>query len=845
MSESELIREWLYQALQMEGREREQFVKRVEAHSAEGAEELRSLLKHAGSESDFAIPLENASHGESGSQVGSSIGPYELLGTLGHGGMGRVYRARQTSPIERDVAIKVIKPGMDSESVLRRFRNERRVLQRLDHPSIASVLDAGVDALGRPYIVMDLIDGPTLADYCRLRDLGLTERVLLLVQVCKAVEHAHLRGLLHRDIKPSNVLVVEEETVPRARVIDFGMAVLLEPELDPTSTFEASSLQDCDRRIGTLGFMSPEQSSAEDVDERSDVYSLGALLYFLLTDRCCHDLERLRELSGPALAKFLRYEPVSAPSLDILPPLSRAPGSRLRELDWVTLKALEGDPARRYATAGAMALDLERFLEGDLVEAVPPSSAYRLRKYLRRHRTAVSVFAGCALLALALLTTGAVAFSKVKRARTAAEEALADSDSATRFLGGVVSEMGPFALGHDATLDDLIRSATARLADSTEVTLAVRTRVRPFLVRALLQRGDLVAAEDQLALAQQEARERHGPASVEVTRLIIEQAHLHELQGDFPSMRASAQAALSTSGEESDLPPEDELRALAYIGLSTHREKDKETAIGGLERAIAFARDHNLMDAAPALRAQIWLAGALQWQGDREAALALLCKVRDRVTSLERSSEGDALWEVGTRVRRELGALYLNTGRSSLAFPELDHVIATYTERLGAEDRATLSVRVDRALGTAISGDPDGAIPELAALVASYKRVHGDQAPATLNLRANYLSILLMGGQTERVLEVATGLLEDLVGVTGADSMATAQTRAIRGSAKLSNNDLSGAVEDLSSAESALRALGAEELPLYAQVAGDLVRVLDAAGSHGEADALRQRLKEE
>jgi serine/threonine-protein kinase len=313
---------------------------------------------------------------------GAEIGPYTLVQQLGEGGMGVVYRAQQLKPIRRDVALKVIKPGMDSKQVIARFEGERQALAVMEHPNIAHVLDAGTTAAGLPYFAMEMVDGVSISRYCDSKRLRVNERIGLFIPVCEAVQHAHQKGVLHRDLKPSNILVAENEGKPVPKVIDFGLAKALGSVVS-----DATMLTNLGMVVGTLDYMSPEQAdpARHDVDTRSDVYSLGAVLYELLTGSTplgreqldksgyLEALRRIRDEDAPTPSARLRRSTTSEEiaacrQIDA----ARLPKLLHGELDWITMKALEKDRTRRYQTVNGLGRDLERYLAGEPVEAAPP-----------------------------------------------------------------------------------------------------------------------------------------------------------------------------------------------------------------------------------------------------------------------------------------------------------------------------------------------------------------------------------------------------------------------------------------------------------------------------------------
>jgi serine/threonine-protein kinase len=363
---------------------------------------------------------------------GTVIGPYKLLEQIGEGGMGLVFAAEQQQPVRRTVALKVLKPGLDTRQVIARFEAERQALALMDHPNIATVHDGGETASARPYFVMELVKGVPITDYCDANRLTPRQRLNLFLPVCQAVQHAHQKGIIHRDLKPTNVLAACHDGVPLVKIIDFGVAKAVGQQLTERTVYTQFT-----QLIGTPLYMSPEQAgqSAADVDTRSDIYSLGVLLYELLTGTTPFDKERFQEVGYDEMRRIIREEEPSRPSTRIstlgqagttISTQRRSDPRQLSrlfrgELDWIVMKALEKDRERRYETASALAADVERYLQDEPVQACPPSALYRVRKFAWRNRAALTM----GTLVLSVLVVLGVGIGWTVRDRGARQSALA------------------------------------------------------------------------------------------------------------------------------------------------------------------------------------------------------------------------------------------------------------------------------------------------------------------------------------------------------------------------------------------------------------------------------------
>ncbi len=396
------------------------------------------------------------------SLIGSVIaGRYKIREEIGEGGMGSVYLAEQARPIRRTVALKLIKPGMDSRAVLARFESERQALALMDHPNIARVLDAGSTEAGRPFFVMELVKGIPITEYCDRHRMGVPERLALVRQICSAVQHAHQKGIIHRDLKPSNILVESHDDKPVPKVIDFGLAKATSGlRLTEQSLFTAFGSV-----AGTPLYMAPEQASfsALDVDTRADIYALGVILYELLTGTTPIRRETMQKAALDELFRVIREDEPPTPSSrlstsDALPSLAAnrhiEPGHLSRfvrgDLDRIVMKALSKERQRRYDSAIGLANDIERFINHEPVSAAPPSATYRLRKFVRRNRGGV-IAASLVLLALVAGIIGTMlgvveanrqsvlALTRQKQA----EQRLAQRDKANEILLSIFADLNP------------------------------------------------------------------------------------------------------------------------------------------------------------------------------------------------------------------------------------------------------------------------------------------------------------------------------------------------------------------------------------------------------------------
>ncbi len=553
---------------------------------ADVRERVDQLLRlHSESDLELDAPIVDSTDFLAGCAVkpGHNIGPYKLLEQIGEGGMGIVFMAEQTEPIRRRVAVKVIKPGMDSKHVIARFESERQAIAMMDHTNIAKVLDAGETESGHPFFVMELVHGISITDYCQRENVGLHDRLRLFTNVCRAVQHAHQKGIIHRDIKPSNILVTLHDGEPLIKMIDFGVARAMDTKLTDRTLFTRYA-----QVIGTPLYMSPEQAdiSSQDVDTRADVYSLGVLLYQLLTGSTPFDEERLRSASYDELRRIISEEEPPVPSarvetaganLDTAPDGAQVNPARLSsvlrgELDWITIKALDKDRDRRYQTAAAFEADIQNFLNNDPVQACPPSRLYGLRKLVARNRTAVIT---ALVFAVTLLTGTIVSATLAVRATRAEKSARKSSDSARReadiansvsqFLESDLLRNGLQGISnHDISLREALDRASVSLnLSSKRYSPLAYARLQSMLGRAYCSINEQGVAQDHLEVAyayrRDELGDRHRDTLKSAFELAVSKSaydrvsqtdSAHRAQAayaEFETILAAQQSALGSS----------------------------------------------------------------------------------------------------------------------------------------------------------------------------------------------------------------------------------------------------------------------------------------------------------
>jgi serine/threonine protein kinase len=498
-----------------------------------------------------------------GEQVGAQIGPYKLVEQLGEGGFGMVYLAEQERPVRRKVALKIIKPGMDTRQVIARFEAERQALALMDHPNIAKVHDAGTTENGRPFFVMELVGGVPITEYCDQCNLTPRERLALFVTVCQAVQHAHQKGIIHRDLKPTNVLVATQDGEPVPKIIDFGVAKATGQRLtEHTLATGATQI------IGTPLYMSPEQAELSPLgaDTRSDIYSLGVVLFELLTGTTPFDKQRLCAVGYDELRRIIREEDPPRPStrfstLDAQLATTVAEHRRTDtrrllqtvrgELDWIVMKCLEKDRSRRYETANGLARDLERYLHDEAVQACPPSAAYRVKKLIRRNKIAAA-FVVLLVAAVAALSISDFRTTKSKR-RAVSENARATAISQL-LLEMLVSSNSERAKDSQHAFRELLADFSLGLDDQLAGEPEMEAAIRSVIGKAYWRAGAHADAELHLKRALDLRRKLFGAGDERVADILVDYAwSIGDQRRNAEAERCACEALSIYQNHQSDL----------------------------------------------------------------------------------------------------------------------------------------------------------------------------------------------------------------------------------------------------------------------------------------------------
>jgi eukaryotic-like serine/threonine-protein kinase len=749
---------------------------------------------------------------------------YRLEELIGEGGMGAVWRAEQTAPVRRTVALKVVKAGMDSREILTRFEAERQALAVMDHPHIAKVLDGGTTPAGRPFFVMEFVEGVPLTEYCDAERLDVPGRLALFVQVCQAVQHAHQKGVIHRDLKPSNVLVGKAEGGPVPKVIDFGLAKATRQPLTAVTLHTGPGFL-----MGTLQYMAPEQAELDnpDIDTRADVYALGVILYELLTGSPPLDRQQIKQAAWLEMLRLIQEEEPPRPSDRLsgsgsLPSLAaqraQEPARLTKlvrgDLDWIVMKALEKDRARRYETANGFAADVQRYLIGDPVSAHPPSAAYRLRKFARRNRPQV-VAAGLVLLALLAgvigTTIGLVKArdqAQIARTERDAKETARQEEAAQRALAEVrlsKLETGVEILGK--VLGDIDPAAEKRGGDPVQVAIGKQ------LTRAADElKGDAVG--DRLVVARLQGILGRSLVGV----------------GQYAKATEVLEQAVATRAELLGPEHADTLLFRIHVAIAYVQRGEIGRAIELFEASLPGLARELPATAPDVLSARGQYANALIAGRRPKEAIPLLTALADDYRAAGRAGSQDALV-----ARNILAHAHLSTQNVKQAIAVLEPLVQDCVNYLGIDHHDTLVPRNNLAIAYNLDSQFARALDIQQKAYEALQLKHGDHHPATLNARFN-LGFTTMGvGKYPEAVAIFDGLLKARENRDGPADRSTLLVRGRLGIAHLRAGRPDLAIPVLDRALTIWRSLQPEDGPDATVARADLAMAYTAAGQPARA----------
>ena len=814
---------------------------RREVEELLAAHELRGLGVESGGAGQLLAQLD-------GEQPGARIGPYRLLERIGEGGFGLVWMAEQDQPLRRQVALKVLKAGLDSKQVIARFEAERQALALMEHPSIARVFDAGATASGRPYFAMELVRGLPITEFCDQAKLSTDERLELFLQVCGAVQHAHHKGVIHRDLKPSNVLVTLRDGTAVPKVIDFGIAKALHGRLTDATLFTEFR-----QVLGTPDYMAPEQAglSEVDVDTRADVYSLGVLLYELLTGTRPFEMRSLLQQNVERALRTLREVDPPRPSTrvskhddsaQLVAALRRtdpaALSARIRgDLDWIVMKALDKDRVRRYETASALADDVRRALTNEPVNARPPSASYRVTRFVRRHKLGVAAAALVGLSLLGGLISTSLALAQERDARHRSEEAelaRAHSEGIARaeaqrarmgidFMTSMLRSVGPaVAEGRDtALLREVLDSAARRVESELHSDPVIEAELRGVIGEVYRQLGEFETAETMLA-ASLELTLRSAPedgllVGIAHNNLGLVQYHRGELEAAEAHMRE----ALRILELRTEDPAEHLLDTRSnFAALQLALGKPAE-ALALFESNVATLRTRAGPN-DPMLAAELSNLAATQHGLGRfvEAEAGL----REALAILGARGAGDS--SDALRMRTNLAAVLRGQGKAEDAVRVLADSLSSIERVFGPSHPDAITAHNNLGAALYAVGRKDEAEREFARVLEERRRIYGERSAELIRPTLWRTRILRDRGEHARAVELLRECLAGAVESLGATHRETLGLRAELGATLIAAGDVDGAEAELADAwrDAAGLALEDTERTTVRRYLGDVLR---------------------
>jgi serine/threonine protein kinase/tetratricopeptide (TPR) repeat protein len=621
-----------------------------------------------------------------------TIGHYRVVQRLGEGGMGEVFEAEQTEPIRRRVALKIIKWGMDTKQVVARFESERQALALMDHPHIAKVFDAGATEQGRPFFAMEYIKGMPITEYCDKHRLNNRQRLELFVQVCEGIQHAHQKGIIHRDIKASNVLIMIQDDKPVPKIIDFGVAKAVAQRLTEKSVYTEMG-----QLIGTPEYMSPEQAEMTglDIDTRTDVYSLGVLLYELLVGVLPFESEDLRSAGFDEVRRKIREEEPLKPSTRLTTPgFDTAKASKSRqtdlstltkqlkgELDWITMKAMAKDRTQRYASASELAADVQRYLKHEPVMAGPPSAMYRMRKYVRRHKVGVAAGAFVVAAMIIGITGTTIGLVKAVKAEKKAKEEAETAQRVSDFLVSLFEVSDPNeARGNTITAREILDKGAGKIESELQDQPRIQSRLMETMGRVYRNLGlyDLAAPilEKSLSLK----RRVYGEDHLEVAAGFHILAVLYDTQGKYKEAESFFRQSLEIKERIMGQDHPEVAKSLNSIAVVNWNQGKYAEAEPLFQRALAI-KEKTLGPDDPDVGNTLTNLGVLyHLQGRYEEAAPFF----KRALAISEKEQGEDHPDVAASLNN-LGSLYEDMKKPDEAEPLYERALAIWEKALGPE----------------------------------------------------------------------------------------------------------------------------------------------------------------
>jgi serine/threonine protein kinase len=777
--------------LEIPDSDHEQYIDRVCSDDVALRRRVVSLIRAHQTADQFLGGVEgtdtNEVLAESALPMPDSIGPYRVIEKLGDGGFGSVYLCEQTEPISRRVAVKVLHQQFNSPTAPQRFEEERILLARMEHPGIARVLDAGKTETGHPFIAMEHIDGSSITSYCDKHKLSIDERVELCIQACRAVQHAHQKGVIHRDIKPSNILVHEVDSNPRVKVIDFGVSKAFVDELQPDQTITHSM-----QLVGTPQYMSPEQASTgtQSLDTRSDVYALGVLLYELICGHQPFDAQQLRSASASQLEKLIRETDPVRPSNR----LAQSPTtdgqqiafnrSQLRpgliqtlkgEFDWITMRAMEKDPDRRYPTANALGDDLGRALNNQAVEAGPPSKVYKAKRFIARHRVPVALGSMLALSLVAVTLVSIITSLRLQEANERITNALERREEVILFTEDMLSGIDPAeARGRDTALfEEILQQASERLERGFTEDPSVDVRLRVMVGSMYRTIGSYDEARDFLEQAERRAAKDLGDQHPQTIQARSSLGSVYAELSLYDQAREMLELAVRNAKDIHGLHHKETLSAKSNLGATLN-------ALGLLNESITIQREvlegrvtllGDLHEDTMATRNN--LANALNRNGETDEPRQLF----ERVLAHQLDALGDDHPNT-LRTRTNLALLYSQLEMEDRAAAMNEDVLATKRRVLGDRHPSVLVSMVNLASNYEKAKRYDDSRQLLESALAISLEDMGEVHQYTLTIRNNYAGLLSRVGDLDIAIDHQRQACDGLVALIKESHPTTIQSHA-------------------------------------------------------------------